>query len=58
MRRRKPPPLRLATTALSVDLRQILAGAATAPHVGSPAAGWERLTSQLDAVATDREVRI
>ncbi|MBK8030156.1 MAG: HAMP domain-containing protein [Chloroflexi bacterium] len=58
---RNAPPettyLRLATTALSVDLRQILAEAATA-YVESPAAGWERLTSQLDAVATDREVRI
>ncbi len=49
--------LRLATTALSVDLRQILSEAATA-YVESPAAGWERLTAELDVVAADREVRI
>ncbi len=49
--------LRLATTALSVDLRQILAEAATG-FAESPAAGWQRLTDELGIVAEDRNVRI
>jgi two-component system OmpR family sensor kinase len=49
--------LRLATTALSVDLRQILAEAAVG-FAESPAAGWQRLTEELNLVAEDRAVRI
>lgn len=49
--------LRLATTALSVDLRQVLAEA-SAGYTESPADGWLRLKSELGVVAQDRDVRI